>query len=92
VLMVARYNAAGAVIGTNTVFFIITAVMLGGTSLNGGEGKIVNTFQGILFIGTIDSLLNFYNRGIGERNIIVGTILIGIVIVDSMITRWRRFK
>jgi ribose/xylose/arabinose/galactoside ABC-type transport system permease subunit len=91
-LMVARYNAAGAIIGTNTPFFIITAVMLGGTSLNGGEGRIVNTFQGMLFIGTLDSLLNFYNKGTGYRNIFVGAILIIMVIVDSIMTRRRYFK
>jgi ribose transport system permease protein len=91
-LMVAKYNSAGISIGTNTAFFIITAVMLGGTSLNGGEGRIFNTFQGMLFIGVIDSLLNFYNAGIGFRGIIVGSILIIIVIIDSIITKIKKYR
>lgn len=91
VLMVAKYNSAGAVIGTNTAFYIITAVLLGGTSLAGGEGSILKSFQGMLFIGTLDSLLYFMNSGTGYRNVLIGAILVVTVILDSISTRRKRF-
>lgn len=91
VLMVAKYNSAGAVIGTNTAFYIITAVLLGGTSLAGGEGSILKSFQGMLFIGTLDSLLYFMNSGTGYRNVTIGAILIITVIADSISTKRKRY-
>lgn len=91
VLMVAKYNSAGAVIGTNTAFYIITAVLLGGTSLAGGEGSILKSFQGMLFIGTLDSMLYFLNTGTGWRNVLIGAILVVTVIADSITRRRKRY-
>ena len=92
ILAAAKYNAAGAIIGTDTVFYILTAVMLGGTSLAGGEGKITRTFQGMIFVGTIDSCLNFLGATSGYRNWVVGTILIIMLVIDSISIRRNKFK
>ncbi len=37
---------------------VITAVILGGTSLNGGRGRLAGTFVGLLLIGVVNNGLD----------------------------------
>ena len=92
VLCAAKYNAAGAIIGTNTAFYIITAVMLGGTSLAGGEGSVLKTFQGMLFIGALESFLNFNGWTTGYRDSVVGIILLIMLLFVSIINLRKKYE
>ncbi len=53
VLLTARLNSGYAGVGTGWEFDCIAAVIIGGTSLFGGEGSILGTLLGVLFIGLL---------------------------------------
>jgi ribose transport system permease protein len=52
-LAVAQLGQANAVIGEGRLFTMITAVVVGGTSLMGGEGGVLNTLIGVLIVAVL---------------------------------------
>ncbi len=52
-LAVARVGIADGNSGSNQMFTAITAVVVGGTSLTGGQGSVVNTLIGVLIVSAI---------------------------------------
>ncbi len=53
VLLTARLSSGYAGVGVGWEFDVISAVIIGGTSLFGGEGSILGTLLGVLFIGLL---------------------------------------
>lgn len=53
VLLTSRLNSGYAGVGVGWEFDVISAVIIGGTSLFGGEGSILGTLLGVLFIGLL---------------------------------------
>ena len=53
VLLTSRLTAGNSGIGTGYEFDAISAALVGGTSLFGGEGSIFGTLLGVLFIGLL---------------------------------------
>jgi len=49
-IMAAQLGTGTAVIGEGRLFTAITAVVVGGTSLSGGEGGVLNTLVGVLLV------------------------------------------
>ena len=49
------FNSAQPTAGTSYELDAIAAVVLGGTSLTGGHGKILGTLIGALIIGTLNN-------------------------------------
>ena len=60
----------------------IAAVVIGGTSLSGGAGKIIGTVVGALIIGVINNGLDLLNITSYSQQIIKGLIIIGSVLLD----------
>ena len=60
----------------------IAAVVIGGTSLSGGSGKIIGTVVGALIIGVINNGLDLLNITSYSQQIIKGLIIIGAVLLD----------
>ena len=59
----------------------ITAVVIGGTSLSGGSGSIINTLIGVLILGIINNMLNMlgvspYLQGTAKGIVIIAAVLI----------------
>ena len=50
VLAAAQLGQSNAVIGDGRLFAAVTAVVVGGTALTGGEGGVVNTLIGVLIV------------------------------------------
>jgi ribose/xylose/arabinose/galactoside ABC-type transport system permease subunit len=76
--------------GTGFELVVIAAVVVGGTSIRGGEGSISGTVLGALLLGTISTALIFLRLGDSavywERAIQGGLILLA-VIGDSLLRR-----
>ncbi len=53
IMAVAQLGRADAMIGDGRLFYVLTAVIVGGTSLTGGVGGIQNTLIGVLLITVI---------------------------------------
>jgi ribose/xylose/arabinose/galactoside ABC-type transport system permease subunit len=61
VLLASRLDSGTPNVGETYVFDAITAVVLGGTSLAGGSGRVVGVFLGSIFMGTLGNGLNLLN-------------------------------
>jgi ribose transport system permease protein len=74
--------------GTDVTFSVITAVLIGGTSLFGGIGTIAGTALGALLFADTQNVLTVTGLNPLYQDIIVGGILAAAVAMDS----WRRSR
>ena len=84
VLLASKLNIASGRIGLNTAILVITAVLLGGVSLSGGEGSIFKAFQGILLIGILNNAMVILQINSFIQDMIRGLILIMILIFNAV--------
>ncbi len=66
----------------------IAACVIGGTSLMGGRGSVINTFFGVLIISVLQTGLAQVGAAEGTKRIITGTVIIVAVILDAIRGRW----
>jgi ribose transport system permease protein len=69
--------------GTGDELSVIAAVILGGTSLFGGNGRIVGTLFGALFIGLVNNGLVLLGLEVSQQQIIRGAIIIAAVALST---------
>lgn len=91
VLLASKYNVASWQIGTNTPLFVITAVLLGGVSLLGGEGSVLKAFQGLLLVGVIDNVMLVLKTHSSVKFMILGVLLIIIISIDGLYIRKAKY-
>ena len=84
VLLVSRYNIASGAIGQSIPLFVITAVLLGGVSLSGGEGSVLKAFAGLMLVAVIDNSLMLLRVYSSVKFMIMGLLLIGMLILDGI--------
>jgi ribose transport system permease protein len=65
---------------------VITAVVIGGTSLSGGRATVVGTVIGALIFGTLGNGMNLMNVSSNWQLILTGAILVGASLLDSLST------
>jgi ribose/xylose/arabinose/galactoside ABC-type transport system permease subunit len=87
VLLASRLNTGSPIIGESTALDVITAVLLGGTSLTGGIGSVPGSFAGLLCIGVLGNGLNLFDVPAYYQRIAQGLLLILIVILDRVTHR-----
>ena len=63
---------------------MIAAVVIGGTSLNGGRGSLFGTFIGALMIGVINNGMNLLDISPYFQLVVNGLIIIGAVLLDRL--------
>ncbi len=89
VISVSRTGVGSGSIGVGAELDVIAAVVIGGASLMGGRGGVVNTLLGALVMGVIGNIMNLadvpgYNQQVAK----------GLIIVIAMLlqngTRWLR--
>ncbi|MCK8824218.1 ABC transporter permease [Fuchsiella alkaliacetigena] len=83
ILMASRMNAATPTLGMEDHMIVITAVVLGGTKLDGGFGNLIRTLGGVLVIGMIRNGMNLLNVHSYVNMLIMGLILISVVYMDQ---------
>lgn len=79
----ARLEAADPNAGTGMELQVIAAVVIGGTSLMGGRGSVVNTAFGVLIIAVLEAGLAQVGASEPSKRIITGFAIVAAVIVDS---------
>jgi ribose transport system permease protein len=84
VLMSARLNSAQPALGAGYELDAIAAVVIGGTSLSGGEGTILGTVIGAFVISTLSNGLRVLSVPQEWQIVITGAIVIGAVYLDMM--------
>ena len=86
IMQIARQGTATAGMGADFLFPILTAVVLGGASLTGGRGKIVNTLIAAVFLTTITNGMVLLGISIYTQRVISGVILIVALSLDRLRT------
>jgi ribose transport system permease protein len=84
VLMSARLNSAQPALGSGYELDAIAAVVIGGTSLSGGEGTILGTVIGAFVISTLSNGLRILSVPQEWQIVVTGAIVIGAVYLDMM--------
>ena len=82
IILTSRLNSAQPTAGQAFEMDAIAAVVLGGTSLSGGKGRIFGTLVGALIIGTINNGLNLLGVSSFYQQIIKGIVIIIAVLLD----------
>jgi ribose transport system permease protein len=68
---------------------VITAVVIGGTSLQGGRATMIGTVVGALVFGTLSNGMNLMNVNSNWQLIFTGAILVGASLLDSLTNKKR---
>lgn len=87
VLFVARRNTAKADVGEGMELDVITAVVLGGTSIFGGRGRIVGTLLGVLLIHETREFVSWKWEKNELNLIVIGGLLIVSVLLNSVFSK-----
>ncbi|TPW72943.1 ABC transporter permease [Schumannella sp. 10F1B-5-1] len=87
ILTVGQIGTLQVSLGVNYEFTVITAVIVGGTSLFGGKGSIVGTALGALLLTVIVNGLNSIDASIYVYDVVRGLVLVAAVLADSLTTR-----
>ncbi|KEY56619.1 ribose ABC transporter permease [Serratia sp. DD3] len=83
VIEVARLSSAQPTAGTGYELDAIAAVVLGGTSLAGGKGRIVGTLIGALILGFLSNGLNLLGVSSYYQMIVKAVVILLAVLVDD---------
>ena len=82
VLLTARMDGATASAGTSYEMDVISACVLGGTSLSGGKGTVLGAIIGALMIASLDNGMSLMNLSYNYQEIVKGLVLIFAVWFD----------
>ncbi len=80
-----RVGSGDPNIGVGFELQVIAAVIIGGTSLSGGEGRILGTVIGALIIGVLSNGLNLAGVEPFWQYVAQGVVLIAAVIIDRRV-------
>ncbi|PRR77388.1 Ribose transport system permease protein RbsC [Clostridium liquoris] len=83
VIVTSRVGSASPNAGTGFELDAIAAVVLGGTSLAGGEGTVVGTIIGAMIIGVLNNGLNLMNVSPYYQLIVKGFVILLAILLDK---------
>lgn len=82
IVLTARVGAAEPLAATGWELDAVAAVIIGGTSLKGGQGGVLNTILGVFIISVINNGMTLMNIESFYHQIIKGIIIILAVLID----------
>jgi len=86
-LFASRVNAGQPTTGAAWLMPIITAAIIGGTSLSGGEGTILGTILGAVFMGILANGIVLLDISAYWERVIIGAVVLVAVIIDILRSR-----
>jgi ribose transport system permease protein len=89
IVVTSRMGAATMYSGTGIELRVITAVIIGGASLSGGEGTVFGSFLGSLLMVLIINILTLLDVNVYWQQFVVGAILLLAVLLDTFNVRRR---
>ena len=82
VLLMARAGIATPSVGSGFELDSIAAVVIGGASLTGGRGKVINSVIGVFILALIGNIMNLLSVPAYPQQIIQGAIIIAAVLMS----------
>lgn len=83
IIATSRIGSASPNAGTGFELDAIASVVIGGTSLAGGEGSVIGTIIGALIIGVLNNGLNLMNVSPFYQQIVKGAVILLAVLADK---------
>ena len=83
-VLTSQLGVGSGLFGVGMELSVITAIVLGGTSLGGGRGSVIGTAVGLLIIGTLNNGLTLTGVDPFWQDVARGTLLIGAVSFDRL--------
>lgn len=84
-----RTGVGSPVLSVGFELDVIAAVVVGGASLAGGRGNVLNTIIGVFILSVISNLMNLMNISGYNQQVVKGIIIIVAVMVESLKSRMR---
>jgi ribose transport system permease protein len=84
IIMTARLSAATSTTGTGLELRVITATIIGGASLQGGEGTVVGAFLGSFLMALVTNALTLLGVDVYWQTFVIGATLLTAVLIDQM--------
>ena len=89
VFYTSRLGSSDPNAGAGLELSAIAAVVIGGTSLMGGRGSVVNSFFGVLIIATLDAGLAQVGASEPSKRVVTGSVIVAAVVMDAWRSRWK---
>jgi ribose transport system permease protein len=84
VVMASQLRSGAPTYGLMYELYVIAAVVVGGTSLAGGEGTIAGTLVGAFIIAVIQNGMNLTNVESYTQKVVLGLVILGAVLLDRL--------
>jgi len=84
VVMASQLRSGAPTYGLMYELYVIAAVVVGGTSLSGGEGTIPGTLVGAFIIAVIQNGMNLTHVESYSQKVILGLVILGAVLLDRL--------
>lgn len=84
IVLAGRISSGAPASGTGAEMDVVTAVVIGGVSVNGGKGNMFGAFIGAIIIGVLSNGLTIMNIGEYYQQIVKGMVLIMAVAFDVL--------
>nr|WP_235421192.1 ABC transporter permease [Erwinia oleae] len=89
IISATRTGVGSPVLSIGFELDVIAAVVVGGASLAGGRGNVINTLIGVFILSMISNLMNLMNISGYNQQVVKGVIIIIAVMVESLKSRTR---
>jgi ribose transport system permease protein len=83
VVLISRLTSAQSNMGTGWELDAIAAVVIGGTSLSGGEGSVIGSLIGAALMGVIRNALILLGVNVYWQAVVIGIVIVLAVAIDS---------
>jgi ribose transport system permease protein len=89
VITASQLKSGSPTYGNMYELYMIAAVVVGGTSLRGGEGRMMGTLIGAFTIAVIQNGMNLTNVESYTQKVVLGLVILGAVLLDRLRQRPR---
>src|SRR5262249_49728397 len=92
VLNSVRFNQIPSNTGLGLEMKAIAAVVIGGTAITGGSGRILGTVLGVVLLGAIGPALTFIGVSAYWERAIQGAIILAAVVIDAVRAHSKKYE
>jgi ribose transport system permease protein len=84
VILTSTLTSGNYKLGAGYELIVISAVVVGGTSLSGGQGSMIGTLLGSLIIAVIRNAMNLAGLRGEDQPMVLGAVILGAVLLDRL--------
>jgi ribose transport system permease protein len=84
IIMASQLKSGSPAYGQMYELYVIAAVVVGGTSLSGGEGRMLGTLVGAFTIAVIQNGMNLTNIESYTQKVVLGLVILAAVLLDRL--------